>query len=62
VRFPNARHLIGRADWEGSPQHANADSDLTPLVGGPFPLSGGGYAAAIASARLTPSHFWLVSA
>jgi len=33
VRFPNARHLIGRADWEGNPQHANADSDFVQRLG-----------------------------
>jgi glyoxylase-like metal-dependent hydrolase (beta-lactamase superfamily II) len=33
VRFPNARHLIGRADWEGNPQLSNPESDLAQRMG-----------------------------
>lgn len=33
ARFPNARHLIGRADWDGNPRRADADSDLVTRLG-----------------------------
>jgi glyoxylase-like metal-dependent hydrolase (beta-lactamase superfamily II) len=33
VRFPNARHLIGRADWEGNPQRADPNADLARRLG-----------------------------
>jgi glyoxylase-like metal-dependent hydrolase (beta-lactamase superfamily II) len=32
-RFPNARHLIGRGDWEGNPRRAAAASDLVTRLG-----------------------------
>jgi glyoxylase-like metal-dependent hydrolase (beta-lactamase superfamily II) len=32
-RFPNARHLIGRGDWEGNPRRAEAASDLVTRLG-----------------------------
>ncbi|UPJ79363.1 MBL fold metallo-hydrolase [Bradyrhizobium sp. 183] len=32
-RFPNARHYIGRADWENAPQRANPKSDLVRCIG-----------------------------
>jgi glyoxylase-like metal-dependent hydrolase (beta-lactamase superfamily II) len=32
-RFPNARHLIGRADWEGNPRREESDSDLALRLG-----------------------------
>jgi glyoxylase-like metal-dependent hydrolase (beta-lactamase superfamily II) len=32
-RFPNARHLIGRADWEENPRRADPDSDLATRLG-----------------------------
>jgi glyoxylase-like metal-dependent hydrolase (beta-lactamase superfamily II) len=31
ARFPNARHFIGRADWEGNPGRKDPDSDLVRL-------------------------------
>jgi glyoxylase-like metal-dependent hydrolase (beta-lactamase superfamily II) len=31
ARFPNARHFIGRADWEGNPSRKDPDSDLVRL-------------------------------
>jgi glyoxylase-like metal-dependent hydrolase (beta-lactamase superfamily II) len=31
VRFPHARHFIGRADWEGNPDRVQPDSDLARL-------------------------------
>jgi glyoxylase-like metal-dependent hydrolase (beta-lactamase superfamily II) len=31
ARFPNARHYIGRADWEGNPGRNDPDSDLVRL-------------------------------
>jgi glyoxylase-like metal-dependent hydrolase (beta-lactamase superfamily II) len=33
VRFPNARHLIGRADWEGNPRRDNPDADISTRLG-----------------------------
>lgn len=33
VRFPNARHLIGRADWEGNPRRDNAEADISTRLG-----------------------------
>lgn len=33
VRFPNARHLIGRADWEGNPRRENAEADISTRLG-----------------------------
>ena len=32
-RFPNARHLLGRADWEGNPARADPDSLLAQHLG-----------------------------
>jgi glyoxylase-like metal-dependent hydrolase (beta-lactamase superfamily II) len=32
-RFPHARHLLGRADWEGNPRRDNPDSDLVTRLG-----------------------------
>jgi len=32
-RFPNARHYIGRADWEGNPQRDNPDSEISRYLG-----------------------------
>lgn len=32
-RFPNARHLIGRADWDGNPRHAQPESDFVTRLG-----------------------------
>ncbi len=32
-RFPNARHYIGRADWEKNPQRSNPDSDISRYLG-----------------------------
>lgn len=32
VRFPNARHLIGRADWVDNPRRADPDSELARLL------------------------------
>lgn len=32
-RFPNARHLIGRADWEGNPRRDEPDGDLVTRLG-----------------------------
>jgi glyoxylase-like metal-dependent hydrolase (beta-lactamase superfamily II) len=32
-RFPNARHLIGRADWEGNPRRTQSDGDLVTRLG-----------------------------
>jgi len=33
VRFPNARHLIGRADWEGNPRRDQPGHDLSTRLG-----------------------------
>src|SRR3954470_8700259 len=33
LRFPNARHLIGRADWEGNPRRERPESDLSTRLG-----------------------------
>jgi glyoxylase-like metal-dependent hydrolase (beta-lactamase superfamily II) len=33
VRFPNARHLIGRADWEGNPRRDMPERDLSARLG-----------------------------
>lgn len=33
VRFPNARHLIGRADWEGNPRRDKPENDLAARLG-----------------------------
>jgi len=33
VRFPNARHLIGRADWEGNPRRDRPEYDLSARLG-----------------------------
>lgn len=33
LRFPNARHLIGRADWEGNPRRDQPESDLATRLG-----------------------------
>jgi glyoxylase-like metal-dependent hydrolase (beta-lactamase superfamily II) len=33
VRFPNARHVIGRADWEGNPERDELDSPLRQRLG-----------------------------
>jgi glyoxylase-like metal-dependent hydrolase (beta-lactamase superfamily II) len=33
VRFPNARHYIGRADWESNPQREQPDSELSRRLG-----------------------------
>ncbi len=33
VRFPNARHLIGRADWEGNPRRDMPEHDLAARLG-----------------------------
>ncbi len=32
-RFPNARHYIGRADWEENPQRSNPDSEISRYLG-----------------------------
>ena len=32
-RFPNARHHIGRADWEENPQRSNPDSEISRYLG-----------------------------
>ncbi len=32
-RFPNARHYIGRADWDENPQRANPSSDISMYLG-----------------------------
>ncbi|MGN6813913.1 MAG: MBL fold metallo-hydrolase [Thermomicrobiales bacterium] len=32
-RFPQARHFIGRADWEGNPRREQPDSDLATRLG-----------------------------
>jgi len=32
-RFPNARHLIGRADWDGNPRREGSDDDLARRLG-----------------------------
>ena len=32
-RFPNARHFVGRADWDGNPDRAEPDSDLNHRLG-----------------------------
>ena len=33
ARFPNARHLIGRADWEDHPDRRDPESDLSVRLG-----------------------------
>ena len=33
VRFPNARHYLGRADWEGNPQRLSAKGELSLRLG-----------------------------
>lgn len=33
VRFPNARHFLGRADWEGNPRRTETDSELDRRLG-----------------------------
>ncbi len=33
LRFPNARHLIGRADWEGNRRRDNPEHDLAARLG-----------------------------
>ncbi len=33
LRFPNARHLIGRADWEGNPRRDQPEHDLSARLG-----------------------------
>ncbi len=33
LRFPNARHLIGRADWEGNPRRENPAADICTRLG-----------------------------
>ena len=33
ARFPHARHLIGRGDWEGNPRLEQPDSDLATRLG-----------------------------
>jgi glyoxylase-like metal-dependent hydrolase (beta-lactamase superfamily II) len=35
-RFPNARHFVGHADWEGNPERAEPDSDLNRRLGAIF--------------------------
>ncbi len=32
-RYPNARHYIGKADWEGNPQRDNPDSEISRYLG-----------------------------
>jgi glyoxylase-like metal-dependent hydrolase (beta-lactamase superfamily II) len=32
-RYPNARHYIGRADWEGNPERSDPNSDLSLNLG-----------------------------
>lgn len=32
-RFPHARHLIGRADWDGNPRREKPDDDLAQRLG-----------------------------
>jgi len=32
-RFPHARHLIGRADWDGNPRREKPDDDLARRLG-----------------------------
>jgi glyoxylase-like metal-dependent hydrolase (beta-lactamase superfamily II) len=32
-RYPNARYLLGRADWEGNPDRAKPDSDVAVHLG-----------------------------
>ncbi len=32
-RFPNARHYIGKADWDGNPQRDNPDSEISRYLG-----------------------------
>ncbi len=32
-RYPNARVLLGRADWENNPEREDPDSDLAPRIG-----------------------------
>lgn len=33
ARFPNARHYIGRSDWEGNPNRARPDSEMAMCLG-----------------------------
>ncbi|HET9016243.1 MAG TPA: MBL fold metallo-hydrolase [Thermomicrobiaceae bacterium] len=33
ARFPNARHYIGRADWEGNPYRERPDSEIAMSLG-----------------------------
>ncbi len=33
LRFPNARHFVGRGDWEGALDREQADSDLSQRIG-----------------------------
>lgn len=33
IRFPNARHIIGRADWEGNPRRDQPQHDLASRLG-----------------------------
>lgn len=33
ARFPRARHLLGRGDWEGNPRRAQSDSELAIRLG-----------------------------
>jgi glyoxylase-like metal-dependent hydrolase (beta-lactamase superfamily II) len=33
VRFPNARHYLGRADWEGNPQRQARNSEMNRRLG-----------------------------
>lgn len=33
IRFPNGRHVIGRADWEGNPRRDRPEHDLAARLG-----------------------------
>ena len=33
IRFPNARHLLGRTDWEGNPQRQARNTELNRRLG-----------------------------
>jgi glyoxylase-like metal-dependent hydrolase (beta-lactamase superfamily II) len=33
LRFPNARHFVGRADWEGNPERTRTGSELARRLG-----------------------------
>jgi glyoxylase-like metal-dependent hydrolase (beta-lactamase superfamily II) len=51
VRFPNARHLINRMDWEGNPRRDKPEYDLSARLGavaarGLLDLADGDYQAA----------------